>query len=553
VGKLKKGHIARDLRNEGRTMNTKRNRISNNIRLAVLGRYSWCVPAVTLAAALSLMSHAGWQGIAISAFAQEQEAAPAQGARTTAAQTNLMPPERELAMKIKAPFTLVAVGDLILRTPIAQIADSAFQSLVKHMRDADVTFANQEGPMIDQDNYTGPMTGAPKSALADIKAMGIDIVGTANNHSMDAGEKGMLETIRLLNEGGIVHAGTGRNLQEARAPRFLNTPKGTIGLVSVYGIDPYSNPALSTQSGATYQQGARGGSPGLNPLHLIPFFVVTADQMEQLRKIRDSVYARRGEVFAPIPPVPANEPKDRVGLFGQSYKVGPKPGDVTYEMNPGDLREIARSIRNGKEYVDFMIATAHIHEGNYAFQTYTYDNDTPDFLVDFAHKMIDAGADAFIGHGVHTIRGVEIYKGKPIFYGTNTFIYQYQNSLPQNPGGQLTDAEATMSPGAFAGERVVQPERMEALLTESRFENGRLVEVRVYPADLGQDYTRPFSRLGVPMTPSPEMAQRVLEKLQRLSKPFGTKIDIENGVGVIRISEQQTSKGDVGTTGTTRR
>ncbi len=370
-------------------MNTKRNRISNNIRLAVLGRYSWCVPAVTLAAALSLMSHAGWQGIAISAFAQEQEAAPAQGARTTAAQTNLMPPERELAMKIKAPFTLVAVGDLILRTPIAQIADSAFQSLVKHMRDADVTFANQEGPMIDQDNYTGPMTGAPKSALADIKAMGIDIVGTANNHSMDAGEKGMLETIRLLNEGGIVHAGTGRNLQEARAPRFLNTPKGTIGLVSVYGIDPYSNPALSTQSGATYQQGARGGSPGLNPLHLIPFFVVTADQMEQLRKIRDSVYARRGEVFAPIPPVPANEPKDRVGLFGQSYKVGPKPGDVTYEMNPGDLREIARSIRNGKEYVDFMIATAHIHEGNYAFQTYTYDNDTPDFLVDFAHKMID--------------------------------------------------------------------------------------------------------------------------------------------------------------------
>ena len=55
------------------------------------------------------------------------------------------------------------------------------------------------------------------------------------------------------------------------------------------------------------------------------------------------------------------------------------------------------------------------------------------------------------------------------------------------------------------------------------------------------------------MTPSPQMAQRVLEKLQRLSKPFGTKIDIENGVGVIRISEQQQSKADVGTTATTGR
>lgn len=201
---------------------------------------------------------------------------------TAQSQTNLMPPERELAMKIKAPFTVAAVGDLILRTPIAQIGDPAFQNLVKHMRDADVAFANQEGPIIDQDNFAGPMTGSPRSALADMKAMGVDIVGTANNHSMDGGEKGMLETIRLLNEGGIVHAGTGRNLQEARAPRFLNTAKGTVGLVSLYGIDPYSNPSLSRESGAIYQQGSRGGSPGLNPLHLTPLFVVTADQMEQL-------------------------------------------------------------------------------------------------------------------------------------------------------------------------------------------------------------------------------------------------------------------------------
>ncbi len=45
-------------------------------------------------------------------------------------------------------------------------------------------------------------------------------------------------------------------------------------------------------------------------------------------------------------------------------------------------------------------------------------------LVEFAHKAIDNGADVFIGHGVHTIRGVEIYGGKPIFYGVNSFYYQ---------------------------------------------------------------------------------------------------------------------------------
>ena len=454
----------------------------------------------------------------------------------------LMPPERELAMKIKAPFTLTAVGDLIIRTPIGQLVEPGFQNLIRHIRDADVGFANMEGPLIDQDNYpysigNGGFGGAPKSALAAIKSMGVDIMSTANNMQLlDADITGMLETIRMLNEGGIVYAGTGRNLQEARSARFLGTQKGVVGLVSAWSMDS------ARRDGATYRIGNTGGHPGLNPLHVTMRGVVTAEQMEQLRTIRDSIYARRGEVVAPIAPVPANDPKDRLQLFGQQFKVGAKPGDLSYTMDADDLKEILRSIRDGKQYSDFMIATVHCHQGNYAFQTYTYDNDTPDFLIEFAHKAIDNGADVFIGHGIHTIRGVEIYKGKPIFYGLQSFIYQYQWSLPQNPGGEMTEAEELMLPSGFAGSRVTQPERMESLLTESRYENGRLIEVRIYPADLGQDLSRPFSRLGIPMTPSPEMAQRVLEKVQRLSRPFGTKIDIEDGVGVIRLSGEQSRK-----------
>jgi poly-gamma-glutamate capsule biosynthesis protein CapA/YwtB (metallophosphatase superfamily) len=446
----------------------------------------------------------------------------------------LMPAERELAMKIKRAFTLTAVGDLILRTPIGQLDEPAFQNLINHIRDADVGFANMEGPLIDQDNYPYSIGGvgfggAPNSALANIKNMGVKIMGTANNMQMDADITGMLETIRMLNEGGIVHAGTGRNLEEARTARFLGTSKGVVGLVSAWSMDS------ARRDGATYRIGNSGGHPGLNALHVTMQGVVTAEQMEQLRKIRDSIYARRGEVFAPIAPA-ADERKDRLELFNQRFVVGAKPGDLHYTMQPDDLREILRSIRNGKQYSDFMIATVHCHQGNYAFQTYTYDNDTPDFLIDFAHQAIDNGADVFVGHGVHTLRGVEIYKGKPIFYGLNTFVYQYQWSLPQNSGGEMTDAEELMLPSGFAGSRVTQPERMEALLTESHFENGQLTEVRLYPVDLGQDLSRPFSRTGIPMTPSPEMAERVLEKIQRLSKPFGTKIVIENGVGVIRVS-----------------
>jgi len=44
--------------------------------------------------------------------------------------------------------------------------------------------------------------------------------------------------------------------------------------------------------------------------------------------------------------------------------------------------------------------------------------------------------------------------------------------------------------------------------------------------------------VGNPSAASPEMARRVLEKVQTLSKPFGTRIAIENGIGVIRLAEK---------------
>jgi hypothetical protein len=45
------------------------------------------------------------------------------------------------------------------------------------------------------------------------------------------------------------------------------------------------------------------------------------------------------------------------------------------------------------------------------------------------------------------------------------------------------------------------------------------------------------SKAGIPMTPSPEQAQRILKLVQDLSKPFGTTISIEDNVGVIRVAQ----------------
>jgi hypothetical protein len=195
---------------------------------------------------------------------------------------SLIQPQRDLAMKIRGSFTFVGVGDLIMRNPMGQLAEPSFQSLIQHLRDADVAFANLEGPLLDLDTFPDPIAdAAQKGSLADMKGMGIDIMTTANDHSTQADVAGMFETIRLLDEAGIAYAGTGRNLQEARAAHFI-TPKGTVGLVAVWATD-------IDRHQATYRNGDTGGRAGMNALGLTREVTVTAGQMEQLREIRASV------------------------------------------------------------------------------------------------------------------------------------------------------------------------------------------------------------------------------------------------------------------------
>ncbi len=66
-----------------------------------------------------------------------------------------------------------------------------------------------------------------------------------------------------------------------------------------------------------------------------------------------------------------------------------------------------------------------------------------------------------------------------------------------------------------------------------RWQGGRVAEVRLYPVDLG--YGRRLTTSGTPRLASAEMGRGILERLQRISKPYGTTIEIEDGVGVIRL------------------
>jgi hypothetical protein len=439
---------------------------------------------------------------------------------------------QDMQMKITDSFTLASVGDLIIIRPASQFQDPALQAALKIIRDADVGFGNFESLIRDEAHFDGPLGGSmvgTKEVADDLKTMGFKMVNRAGNHLFDSNQEGMYATMELLDKAGVVYAGAGRNLEDARAARYLETPKGRVGVVGMYS-DVAGGPGGSRLS-ASYRMGNTGGKPGLNPLNLTRSINVTLDQLAAMKKIRDSVYEHRTEYSNPVD-LPADGPGGLLEMFGTLYKAGDKPGALSYTINPGDLKDNLRSIRNGKQYSDFMIATIHSHQGETILQQFLFEEHPPQFLVDFAHNAIDNGADAFVGHGPHIIRGIEIYKGKPIFYDLGEFFREWDWSCDcDNPSSADTTAERVVA--GLNNRGVAEPINYESIIGLSRFDKGKLQEVRVYPIWGRQD--GPISRRGIPQLAPPEIAQRILTRLQRLSQPLGTTMAIEGNVGVIRV------------------
>jgi len=440
-------------------------------------------------------------------------------------------PQRELATSVADGFTLAAVGDCIIARPISQTP--GFAPVGKLVHDADVAFGNFEGtaidltrtPAIPQAEFGGVwIIGAPAVAK-DLRSIGFDLMSRANNHATDWGLEGMRQTDRALDEAGIVHAGTGEDRAAARGARYVDTDKGRVAIISMAStFTPLSRSAPPA--------GQAPGRPGVNALRTTRHALVTADELRALRKIRDEQPA--GSVR-----LPEKENPDELDLFGVRYKAANRRG-FTYTVDPVDEREILKSVRAAKQLSDFVIVTIHAHEpGNWS-------EEPADFLPKLAHAAIDAGADEFIGHGPHQIRGIEIYRGKPIFYSLGNFVFQLDLLEPVGSdlyeqykidGGAATDAEfnAMWNELVFGGDVWYQ-----SVVATTRFEKGQAAEIQLRPIDLS--YTARGVDRGVPKLAGHDMAKVILERAARLSQPFGTQISIERGIGVIKASAAPTSQ-----------
>jgi len=216
-------------------------------------------------------------------------------------------------------------------------------------------------------------------------------------------------------------------------------------------------------------------------------------------------------------------------------------------MDPVDLAAIMKGIRQGRQNSDFLIATIHSHEPerSSAADSQTDMLDAPaHFLQDLAHAAIDIGADTFMTTGIHHLGPIEVYHGRPIFYGLGNFFwgetdesltsdvfqqYRETNDSAFKHPERATDTDVSIQQTFpyFAGGIVY-----ESIVAVAQFRQGRLSELRLYPVDLG--YGKPLTDSGTPRLAGGDRARATLERLQKISSPYGTRIEIQNNVGIIR-------------------
>lgn len=78
------------------------------------------------------------------------------------------------------------------------------------------------------------------------------------------------------------------------------------------------------------------------------------------------------------------------------------------------LREVVRATRPA---VDVLIVSAH-WGGNWGAEV-------PAEHRALAHALVEDGADLVFGHSPHIVRGIEVYRGRPVIYGAGDFIDDY--------------------------------------------------------------------------------------------------------------------------------
>jgi poly-gamma-glutamate capsule biosynthesis protein CapA/YwtB (metallophosphatase superfamily) len=263
--------------------------------------------------------------------------------------------------------TLLFTGDINLMN----VADPAvpFALVGDTLRSADVLFGNLEcclyesagaRSVSDEGFFASPAAGRA------LNLGGFHALGNANN--VNYGSEAIRSSLAELDRLGIAHTGAGLDDSGARAPAIVERNGLRVGFLQRTSVYWPTNHEASTHTPGV--AALRGHTAYQLPLH----------------KTRREV-------------PPANRP-------------GVPPVIVTW-ADPDYLARYRADLEALRKHVDIVVASHHWGLGEEVLQ----------YMTEIAHAAIDSGADVVVGHGPHYSLPVEIYRGKPIFYGLGSFSF----------------------------------------------------------------------------------------------------------------------------------
>ena len=417
---------------------------------------------------------------------------------------------------------ITAVGDCAVQKNLPKFYDG-FEVVRDYINRGDIRFFNLETTVCEgcypAKHSGGTWLRTEKSVLSDMHEFGFNVTTPANNHCMDFSMDGFLQTIDNIKDEGFLSSGGGRSLAEAARPVYIDTPSGRAAVISC---------TTDFAPGAEAGEQSRDfpGRPGINPLTVTKVVYVKKEDIDALSLIADKtklnasqkVLYKEGYVAAPK--------EGELDFGGQKFKTG-EPR-TSYEIDNSDLQRIKTSIKDAAFQADTVIVSVHSHQ----MEDESKEN-VPEFLKDFAHFCIDAGAHAVIGHGPHLLRPFEIYKGLPIFYSLGDFILHLENCkiVPQEyyekfgltPKDGIYEVFKKRTKDFTVGLQR-QRKMTEAVISFFEIEGGALKILEFMPIELG--YDMPHSRFGWPKKADNNVI------LERLSEMSGIKID-KNGKVII--------------------
>ena len=441
-------------------------------------------------------------------------------------------------------ISIAVLGDTMISRRMRAFREPHFLKLVEILRNADVSIANLEFLFHDYESSwqwtRGTYTRSDPKNLNELKWMGIDAVLTANNHAYDFSEGGLMTTLKHLDDMDIPHAGGGKDVDQARAPAYVDSSRGRVAVMS-------ASSTFSDISRAGPGRPDFPGRPGINALRHQKIHYVTPDVFEALHKAnRELGYDEQEDAAAQFGfgghSEEALDKRTAVRFMGSEFRLA-DASTIETSVNQEDLAGIGKWIRGATKQADWLVYGVHCHESGATGEYHGGSRTSPpDFLVDFAHWSIDQGCDLFAGHGPHFLRGIEIYHGKPIFYSLGNFIFQNEPvpwvpdegyrrfglGYDQTPGDYL-DTRSDSGKRGFPADAVF----WQSVIGVCHYEAKELKEVKLYPIDIG--FGRPIPQRGRPVLAQGHVADDILQWLKHLSEPLGTKIAIEGEVGVIRL------------------